>query len=243
MKIIGVDCATQKKKTGLSLATYEEGQCCLQEARTGEGEKSVAEIISDWLLEGETFLLALDAPLGWPVHLGEELHSHQAGESIYVEPNKLFRRMTDKYVKGKIGKVPLDVGADRIARTAHTALSLVGELRELNGMELGVAWDPFKVDKGAIIEVYPAATMKTYGIINSGYKDAGKESLRESMLQDLKGYIEIDTSLDTVLVSNADVLDSAFCVLAGIDFLKGQVYMPADKQLVRTEGWIWFRKA
>lgn len=243
MKIVGVDCATQKKKTGLSLATYEQGQCSLLEARTADGEKSVAEIIAGWLKEDERFVLALDAPLGWPVRLGEQLHGHRAGEPIMEDPNRLFRRMTDKFVREKIGKVPLDVGADRIARTAHTALALIGELREILGLKVGMAWDPLKIEQGAVIEIYPAATMKTYGIINSGYKDAGKEKLRESILQELKKYVEIHSGLETALVTNADVLDSAFCVLAGMDFLDGRVHMPVDSQLARSEGWIWFRKS
>ncbi len=242
MKIIGVDCATQKMKTGLSLATYENGRCFLKEARTGKGVMSVAEIISDWFTKDETVLLALDAPLGWPAHLGEELQKHLAGEPIPVEPNMLFRRMTDKYVKEIIGKNPLDVGADRIARTAHTSLALIGELREMRGIELEMAWKPGHLQPVSAIEVYPAATMKTYGMIYSGYKDGDKKHLRKKILQDLKEHLEVEPALETTLIANADVLDSAICVLGGLDFLKGQVYMPENRQLVAKEGWIWFHK-
>jgi predicted RNase H-like nuclease len=242
MIIIGVDCATQKKNTGLSFAVYKEGRCYLQKSQTAIGERSVAETIASWLAGYESFLLAMDAPLGWPARLGEKLHVHTAGETLDGEANSLFRRMTDKYVKEKIGKTPLDVGADRIARTAHTALSTIGELRKLTGLELDMAWDPTKTIRSSVIEVYPAATLKTYGMIYSGYKDTDKSAIRREMVSQLKQFMEIDESLEEAMVADADILDSALCVLAGVDFLEGRVHVPANLELVRKEGWIWFRK-
>ena len=34
------------------------------------------------------------------------------------------------------------------------------------------------------------------------------------------------------------VLDAALCVLAGADFLIGEVYAPEDGELARKDGWI-----
>jgi predicted RNase H-like nuclease len=242
MKIIGIDCATQKKNIGLSLATFENGKAYLRESKTAKGPLTVAENISNWIEDNEKVLIAIDAPLGWPVSLGNKLLDHTAGGCIDEESNNMFRRMTDRFVKEKIGKQSLDVGADRIARTAHSALKILGELRVLTDQRLNLCWDPEEEHKSSVIEVYPAATMEIYNILNKGYKDKNKISEREQILNDLKRCIEIDDSLDELLISNADILDSAICILAATDFLNKDVFMPVNEELAKKEGWIWVRK-
>jgi len=48
-----------------------------------------------------------------------------------------------------------------------------------------------------------------------------------------------DTSL---MEGNGDALDAALCVLAGVDFLRGEVLEPIEIPVVKREGWIWVRK-
>jgi hypothetical protein len=48
--------------------------------------------------------------------------------------NAMFRRTTDLFIQQKLKKTPLDVGADRIARTAYAALAILGTLRVELGM-------------------------------------------------------------------------------------------------------------
>ena len=87
--------------------------------------------VAGWLRAAQMpALLAIDTPLGWPVRLGCALTNHRAGEPIAADADRLFRRDTDRFIKLKLGKTPLDVGADQIARTAHTALCLLNGLRQ-----------------------------------------------------------------------------------------------------------------
>jgi hypothetical protein len=74
-------------------------------------------------------LIAIDAPLGWPAGAGEAFTAHRAGDSIPIEADALFRRETDRFVYRLLGQTPLEVGADKIARTALAALSFLGDLR------------------------------------------------------------------------------------------------------------------
>jgi hypothetical protein len=56
------------------------------------------------------------------------------------------------FIKEKIGKQSLDVGADRIARTAYSALELLDRLRQMLGHDIKLAWEP--TNKGiSLIEV------------------------------------------------------------------------------------------
>ncbi|WP_350343898.1 DUF429 domain-containing protein [Proteinivorax tanatarense] len=125
MKIIGIDCATKSQKTGLALGHYENGTLTLKDATLGFTKTPIAQTIYKWINPDDKVLLAVDAPLGWPQNLGSTLTEHIAGEPLESDSNNLFRRETDKFIKRNVNKQPLDVGADRIARTAHSALAIM----------------------------------------------------------------------------------------------------------------------
>jgi predicted RNase H-like nuclease len=241
--IIGIDCATNNNNVGLALASMSDSRPRVLETTTGRGIKSTDELasfIANCIPKTGPTLLALDAPLGWPARLGEMLAQHSAGAPLDVKANGLFRRYTDRFVKEKIGKQPLDVGADRIARTAHAALALLQAIGEQKGQSVPLAWSP-DVQRGiSAIEVYPAATLVAHEIRASGYKNRGQREERQEILAALAERLVLpeDTSL---LMSNADALDAVVCVLAAADFLSGNTFSPLNKKLARKEGWIWVR--
>jgi hypothetical protein len=74
--------------------------------------------------------------------LVNSLANHRAGAELGVKAHDLFRRATDRFIRQHFGKQSLDVGADRIARTAHSALVLLGILRRRLGEPIPLAWDP-----------------------------------------------------------------------------------------------------
>ena len=68
--LIGIDCATQPNKVGLALGELDGERVRIKACRTGSPKESPASIVSSWLKSGESALLALDAPLGWPLAIG-----------------------------------------------------------------------------------------------------------------------------------------------------------------------------
>ena len=202
---------------------------------------SIAEIIIGWIQNEDLAIIAIDAPLGWPENLGNSLFSHFAGQALSIESNLMFRRETDRFIKRVMGKQPLDVGADRIARTAHTALKIIAELQLATNNKIEMAWNPEELNQVAIIEVYPAATLQSYGIRSGGYKEKQQEAERIDIIDALRQVMDI--RCDSLhLRQNADVLDSAVCLLAAKDFLNGDVYFPSDFEKAKKEGWIWVKK-
>ena len=195
-------------------------------------------MVAGWIAQGSPTILAMDAPLGWPIKLGHQLSHHSAGERIDCEPNELFRRETDRVVKEKLGRQPLDVGADRIARTAHAALQLLGELGQVTGCPIPLAWHS-DVEGVSAIEVYPAATLTAYRIRSSGYKRKDQPEARAEIVEGLRSHLELPDDVSLVL-SNADALDAAVCVLAGADYVSGRAVQPTDMAAAEKEGWIWF---
>lgn len=241
LSIIGIDCATQANKVGLAHGYLSDGKLTVNKLVKPAKNQSVAEIVSSWIIPGATQLLAIDAPLGWPVSLGQELYAHVAGGKLNTEANTLFRRDTDRFIKEKTGKLPLDVGADRIARTAHSALQLLSTITELTGSKIDLAWSPELTPGCWAIETYPGATLKMSTLRFQGYKGPENISLRQEICMALSKLISFDADI-ALMEQDDDILDAAVCVLAGWHFINKLCLFPPDKKLAKKEGWIWVKK-
>lgn len=209
----------------------------------GARSRRPVDVIGGWLSAAEgPVILAIDAPLGWPVALGATLAGHSAGEGIDVPANEMFRRTSDRFIKTTFGKTPLDVGADRIARTAHSALELLEDIRRRTGLPVPLAWSPGELAPVSAIEVYPAATLLACGWRSDGYKDKDESNVaaRRDIIAALGTVVDLPTDV-SLLERSADALDAAVCVLAGKDFLESRALPPLDQDLARREGWIWVR--
>ncbi|NNJ25639.1 DUF429 domain-containing protein [Alienimonas chondri] len=242
--LIGYDCATQSKKAGLARGTWDGGAVSVEEALVGA--KDVAGVLRGWLddrPEGQPAVLAIDAPLGWPAPMGIALATHAAGDPLPHVANRMFRRATDDFVHRTIGKRSLDVGADRIARTAACALAIVGALRA--DRRLPLLLEPGPPAGAGVIEVYPAATLKSRGLPTRGYKSKERATAvpaRTALLDRLAEEARLPVDRGSMIASD-DAFDAAVCVLAAGDFVAGRVHRPPvdlDVETLRREGWIWF---
>ncbi len=213
--IVGIDCATVNEKTGLALAQYDGQAARIEEVAVGSKKEPVVETVAQWIAGQSAVLIALDAPLGWPAELGQALCGHEAGRYVPAEADVLFRRTTDKEIKRRLGKQPLDVGADRIARTALAALKLLQGLRERTGEAIPLAWNP-AVTSPCAIEVYPAATLAAHGVEAPGYKGKEGRAGRRAVLRFLAKQVVLPD--DAALSEQEDhALDAVLCVLAGVE--------------------------
>ncbi len=239
--IVGIDCATDIKKVGLARGYFSENNLSIDRISKPAIGQSVCDAVVQWIDIGTTTLLALDAPLGWPESLGADLSSHSAGAALPADSNLLFRRETDRFVKREINKQSLDVGADRIARTAHAALKYLNEISLKLGQEVPLAWTTSFESNVSAIEVYPAATLKQSGIRSSGYKKRENVRERKQIFDALCENIKFDVDAETA-INDDDLLDAAVWVLAGRHFLSNQSMQPCDLQLAKKEGWIWVKE-
>lgn len=241
--LIGIDCATEDSKIGLALGHLGAGGLAVSEAKQCTREQRAADLVTGWVGSAQgPVLLAIDAPLGWPVALSEALVAHIAGEQIHAEPHHMFRRFTDRFIQKNFDKTPLDVGADRIARTAHAALGLLGELRQRLSSDLPLAWSPDPIAALSAIEVYPAVTLLSHGMTSRGYKKPRDVAERGKIIRSLRTRLDLPENIVPRLSESADALDAVVCLLAGADFLLGNADPPEDLALARREGWIWVRR-
>jgi len=240
--IVGVDCARVDTKVGLALGHFADGCLDIQKATLCSREQQASSLIAAWLAARPgPALLAIDAPLGWPAPLAEALIEHRAGQPLSIPANAMFRRTADLFIHDELRKMPLDVGADRIARTAYAALRLLGDLRAKLELSIPLAWEPADVTEIAAIEVYPAATLLAHGIRSSGYKKRDQVDQRREIVAGLRQGLTIAEGVPD-LATSADLVDAGVCLLAGIDFLQGAAHCPRDSDLARQEDWIWVSK-
>ena len=245
MTIVGIDCATLASKTGLAFAEYVNGRLEVRECLIADTKTPVAHQVARRLKPTTAALLALDSPLGWPARLGATLADHKAGFPIHAESNELFRRQTDRVVREALGKSPLEVGADRIARTAVAALSLLADLGVLIGKNIALAWEAWPEEGIRAIEVYPAGTLRAYQLVGVVSSSMSSDQAKQGLVAKLKkkGRIRFDRK-STKAIDNEHVLDSVLCALAAMDFVEKRVIFPAtdrERDLARKEGWIWVR--
>jgi predicted nuclease with RNAse H fold len=238
MRVVGLDCATDDERIGLALGEHDAGVMRVTHVTACSRERTAAPTVAEWFSSSQRGLLAVDAPLGWPAGLRTALATHKAGDAIAVEPHQMFRRQTDLFVHEHIGKTPLDVGADRIARTAHAALRILGELRTELGLQMPLCWNSDDVHSVEVIEVYPAATLSARGIRSSGYKKPEQSLARQEVAAALDVALTLDVA-SADIATTGDTLDSVVCLLAAKDFLDGRAVPPENRALASQEGWIW----
>jgi predicted RNase H-like nuclease len=248
--IIGIDwAATDETKCGLALAEVRDGSITMLELLTGREttpdrkDARSAPYVASWLKRHPDSLVAIDAPLGWPTKLAIAVSEHRAGKPLgeLADAREFFTRTTDRHVHAVFGKSPLEIGADRIARTAFSALCLIKELRDAAGLPLRLAWRP---DERGVIEVYPAATLRAiFGERIPPYKKAELTDARRAILERLD-MIHMTSEQRERAVQSDHLLDAILCAIAGADFVAARAMPPTGGQEndVQREGWIWVRE-
>jgi len=249
--LIGWDAAVDPRNTALSLVRYDPPDVTVEAHATPHDRDELVSTVTRWVQGATATLLCVDSPLGWPHRMAPILSGHVAGDGIRAIADELFRRLTDIDVRRRVGKTPLDVGADRIARTALATLNAIDAVRERVARRIHAVIDiqdprndPSTV---LLLESYPAGWFASEGIGTRGYRPAGGRSRREDLLRQVEHHLPA-TGLSmryavehTSLVQRADDLDALICTLNGIDYLEGRCPAPPPhaREIAHTEGWIW----
>jgi len=241
LQLLGIDAAVDPRNTGFAVARACENRWRVETLETGKRGMPLADAIMKRLAPENPILLAIDAPLGWPAPLARALYNHTAGVPLSLDPGTGFARETDRFVREKTGLKPLDVGADRIARTAAAALTLIEALRTRTGQRLPLLSSPEEAENGGLIEVYPAATLKQHGLPHRGYKKPHATRERMAITSDISGKLDLRPCRQACIESD-HCLDAVLCILTAIDFMNGDC-LPPFNNLPSQEGWIWFSRS
>jgi predicted nuclease with RNAse H fold len=235
VRTVGVDLAAEAARTAVAAVDWRPGTACV----TSLTPAAADAVIVDAILGAEK--AGIDCPLGWPRAFVEFVAAHQAGHVVVPQDvlgrdwrRLLAYRVTDAAVREATGLIPLSVSADRIGHAAMRCAALLAQL--------AAAGRPAdRSGAGVVVEVYPAASLRQWGLPYRGYKGSANADVRSRLVDALLtaapwltlGAYEdvcrrVDHALDAVIAALA-----ARAVALGLATTPGTHLADAE-----VEGWI-----
>lgn len=237
MRTVGVDLATTSRKTAVAILDWQADG-----ARVGSIDQP-ADLDTVIARVGGADKVGIDCPLGWPEAFVEFLQQHQHGrqDNLAAEGDtdewrrSLAQRHTDREVQKALRLSPLSVSTDRIGLTAMHAAQLEARLRAA-GHEIDRRGD------GLIVEVYPAAGLKRWGLPHNGYKGTQNARRRHELVNGLTAAAPwlLLGEHENQCRDNDDALDAVLCAILSRAAATGKVTKPPCelRETARREGWI-----
>jgi hypothetical protein len=236
---VGIDLAAQPKNTALACLEWEGDRCRVTDlhARCCDDELLAA-------IRGAS-KAGLDCPVGWPDAFVEFLLTHRDGHVAMAQGvgsqvwrRGLANRATDTAVHANhdLKLTPLSVATDRIAHPAMRAAALLAQL----------AAEGRPVDRtgvGVLVEVYPAASLKLWGLDHRGYKGSTRRAtlvaLAEALATKCRPWLYLGEYRDAFSTSD-HCFDAVVAALSARAAATGRVLpMPPEHAAAAArEGWI-----
>ncbi len=233
----GVDLATEPERTALAVLDWNESGARVTVLSVGVDDDQVVRTAE------QVTTLGIDCPLGWPDTFVEFLQGHHTGHVLAPRDVRgtdwrrtLAYRETDRAVRAVTGLTPLSVAADRIGLTAMRAAGLLARLAAL-----GDVVD--RAGSGVVVEVYPAASLRMWGLAHRGYKGNANLSSRVALLESLLSgapWLDMGPYAD-LCASSDDALDAVVAALTARAAALSVVTRPVteqEKDRAGREGWI-----
>ena len=232
MVTLGVDLASQPKRTATCLIRWDRGSARVETLSLGATDADLHELF------GHADKIGIDAPFGWPASFTRAVAAYSAA-TIWpsVELPKLRFRRTDEFVRARLGRWPLSVSSDLIAVPAMRAVRLLAE-----AAAAGEAID--RSGGGRFVEVYPAAALHVWGFPSRGYKRGKGAAVRARLVNDLaertSDWLALSEEDWDRCTASDDVLDALAAALVARAAAIGRCEpIPTeDHELAWEEGWI-----
>lgn len=235
MLTAGVDLAAQPSKTAVAVIDWATAPARVLRVVLGAEDQEIIRT-ANWAA-----WCGIDCPLGWPEQFVSFVSAQREGafvapEILDVEWRRtLAYRQTDEHVRSRTGIVPLSVAADRIALTAMRAAGLLAKF----------AAGGSPVDRtggGGVVEVYPAASLRQWGLPHRGYKGADRRLLLTELVGRFLSKVPLDLqAADRRLCEQSDdAFDAVIAAVTARAAALGLSERPPDhlRDVVRREGWI-----
>jgi hypothetical protein len=248
MRTLGVDLASQPKKTAICEIVWRDGTATVSTVKVGVTDPEIVAFARGLNLpkhdDSAGNAIGIDAPFGWPQPFVEFVSRPMTGIRDVpafdpVAAQRLCFRLTDDHVRTELGMVPLAVAADRIARSAMRCSGLLDDL--------GVV-DRSGVD--GVYEVYPAAALKAWGFPYAGYKSPkandpiakGKLSALFQLVCQACPWLSFAEMADyDRCLTNDDAFDALIASFAARAAALGLTISPTTPEEIeraKVEGWI-----
>ena len=232
MVTLGVDLASQPKRTATCLLHWERGSARVEALSIGATDADLLELF------GRAAKIGIDAPFGWPAPFVRAVARYSAS-TVWpaAEVHRLRFRRTDEVAREKLGRWPLSVSSDKIAITAMRAVRLLAETAAT-----GETID--RSGGGRFVEAYPAVALSLWGFPSRGYKEAKGSAVRARLVSDLAertaDWLALSRNDWARCRASDDMLDALVAALIARAAAIGRCEpIPSgDQALATEEGWI-----
>ena len=238
MKTLGVDLAAATKKTGVAVIEWSDDRATLVHLALDVDDQEIVDLFATCDMTG------VDCPVGWPDALIPFLTGHQNFDAVPVLKHDgiagrrlLAYRDTDRYCTAQTGLIPLSVSADRLAHPAMRCAVIQAKIGALHGPQL-------RDGSERLAEVYPAASLKIWGLNGRGYKGRGvpeteRLGLLLAALEEQAPWLDLGANRDRITASD-DLFDAVIASLTARAVARRRTLLPdaAQAQAARSEGWI-----
>lgn len=234
MRSLGLDLAADPANTAL----------CAIDWATGEIQVAVGPVTDEHIVGavGDSDVLGVDAPLGWPQDFVEAVTSHhELGAWPFPEADSpaarrsLRFRATDLALMAE-GHRPLSVASDLIGVVAIRA-ARIQHLLAANGRQVDRTGTT-----GHLVETYPAAALSSWGLQSTSYKGAKNRDALAGIVSRLVDAVSpVVPEAAEVLRGRSDhAVDAFVCALVAAAARMGLTQPPDQDHwgLARAEGWI-----
>ena len=233
MLTLGVDLASDPRRTAACLLEWRAGRARLLELEVGADDERILG------LHGRADATGIDSPFGWPAAFVGFLCSAARLLPELGEPwgpgvrDELRYRATDRVVRAAVGRWPLSVSSDLIAVVAMRCVGLL--------TRMGVS---DRAGADGVFEVYPAAALARWALGNRGYKGPAGRVRRTALLRALKAaarWLDFGTAAQrALLLESADAFDALVASLNCRAAAIGLTEPPPDelRREAAREGWI-----
>ena len=230
----GIDLAAQPERTAVAIIKWGAGRAVIENVACRADDEDILQIVK---LAGKT---GIDCPFGWPTAFVSFVTDHHMGHvRLPAGPpgsrRDLTMRRTDAFVHEQLHLTPLSVSADRIAHVALRCAVLLAKLEDM-----GCPVD--RSGSGPAAEVYPAASLRSWGFTHHGYKQKTGAGALDHLVDRLLGeapWLDCTTHEQTIRRSH-DVFDAVIAAMTARAAALVQTFAPVGDDLTAAtaEGWI-----
>jgi hypothetical protein len=240
MRTAGIDLASQAAGTAACTIEWPEGGHSGDRARVSSLRLGVDDQAATELILGAD-KVGLDVPLGWPIAFVEAVSAHTRDgswppEYLHATDTSTLRyRRTDLWLWRQLGtSPPLSVSTDRLALPAMRAAALLSRLPDRLPRD----------NSGVIVEAYPAAALRRWGLASRQYKRKQNRDARRQLVaafaERTSAWLALEESHLAQCVESDDVFDAVITALIARAAALGLVEPVPDgeREAAAREGWI-----
>jgi predicted nuclease with RNAse H fold len=236
MRTVGIDLSAEPKKTAAAAISWTDATAEVEWVRERQDDQALLLAV-----EGAD-KVGIDCPLGWPEPFIDFVTAHRDRGQLLPHDltgrRDLAYRTTDLVlIRDPDSPNPLSVSADRIGHAAMRAAGLLAILAD----------NRRRIDRtgrtGLVVEVYPAASLKRWGLTHRKYKGTGSSAERVKLVSRLLNtcpWLAMSKADKARCKESDDAFDAVVCALIARAAALGKATKP-DREQVRaaaTEGWI-----